>query len=394
MNMTNDQYSGLSKLEKWYRKYTHQIIEISGVIGTGTWDIVQKFLDIEGIETKEVMYLSYDQKQVLELAAKRYHAYYINGLLYHYERLIDFNSLPVINPNAIGPVQCEWKKKVRKHIDPRYKMIIVFDSILLSEQTLVDLATFGLPIILIRDPMLIPAPDTYTFLRDANIELNEMQAEYIRNPIVYFAHKVLHDDKFTYGNYDTVSVVPRRQMNLYNLKSSDMNIAISDDIRNKINDIYRMKVLNKKNTINGINERLIIMNDNYHEKIVNSDEKNIKLYLYKGLIGNITKINHHVEATRYVPMDFKPEGYFESFSDLYLDRYYLNHINGNSRQIIPDEIVKAEYAYALTPQLARLSHWDKVTLVIDQNEYQDYELQKRLVYTAITRAKKALTIIT
>ena len=70
MNMTNDQYSGLSKLEKWYRKYTHQIIEISGVIGTGTWDLVQKFFDIEGIETKEVMYLSYDQKLVLEMAAK------------------------------------------------------------------------------------------------------------------------------------------------------------------------------------------------------------------------------------------------------------------------------------------------------------------------------------
>ena len=34
MMLTNDQYEGLSKLEKWYHKYSHQFIEISGVIGT------------------------------------------------------------------------------------------------------------------------------------------------------------------------------------------------------------------------------------------------------------------------------------------------------------------------------------------------------------------------
>ena len=302
--------------------------------------------------------------------------------------------MPILNPKAVGPVQCEWKKKLRKKIDPRYKFIVVFDSILLSQQTLMDIASFGLPIILIRDPMLMPSPDTYTFLRDANIELSEVQSEYIRNPIVYFAHKVLHDDKFVYGNYDTVSVVHKRQMNLYNLKSSDMNITITNELRDRVNYIYRSKVLNKKNSINGLNERLIIMNDNYNEKIVNHDEKNIRLYLNKGVIGNITRINHHAISTKYVPIDFRPEGYFESFCDLNLDRYYLNHIEGNSRQIIPDEILKAEYAYALTPQLARLSNWDKVTFILDANEDNDYELQKRLVYTAITRAKKSLTIIT
>ena len=76
MMLTNDQYEGLSKLEKWYHKYSHQFIEISGVIGTGAWDLIQKFISNEEFDMREVMYLSYNQKQVLELA----HAEHINQI--------------------------------------------------------------------------------------------------------------------------------------------------------------------------------------------------------------------------------------------------------------------------------------------------------------------------
>lgn len=392
MMLTNDQYEGLSKLEKWYHKYSHQFIEISGVIGTGAWDLIQKFISNEEFDMREVMYLSYNQKQVLELAAKRYHAYYINGIIYKYTRILDFNSLPVINQNS-DHIEYEWKKEVRNKIDSKYKLIVVFDSVLLNEGTIKDLSTFGIPVILIRDPMLTPAPDTYTFLRNPNIVLREAHPEYIKNPIVYFAHKVLREEKFKFGNYDNVSIVPKKQMNLYNLKSSDMTITLSDQLRNQINIIYREKILKHKSPINVSGERVIVMNNMYAHKLINPDEKKIKLYLTKGLVGTISRINKHAVNTKYVPMEFRPEFYYDIFDDLILDRHYLNKINVPSKQMIPDEILQLEYAYALTPDLARLCHWDKVTLVIDPNEEADEELQIRLLYTAITRAKKSLTII-
>lgn len=389
---TSDQYLGISKLEKWYRKYNHQIIEISAVVGTGVWDIIQTFISNEEFDPREIMYLSFNQKQVLELAAKRYHAYYINGIIYNYNRIVDFNSIPVINSHS-NELKYTWKKEVRKKIDSKYKLIVVFDSVLLNESTLNDLCTFGLPIILIRDPMLLPAPDSYTFSRDANIILREPHPDYIRNPINYFAHKTIIENKFIPGNYDNVSIVPRKQMNLYNLKSSDMNITLTDSLRNEINHIYREKILKRKDSINIVNERMIVTNDMYSHRIVNQDEKKIKIYLRKGVVGNITKINRHVEVTKYVPIEFRPEFYFESFDDLVLDRYHLNGVVANSRQMIPDEIIQMEYAYALTPQLARLGHWDKVTIIMDQYNDDDIELQKRLMYTAITRAKRSVTII-
>lgn len=390
MTITTDQYQALYKLDKWYSKYKHQIIEISGVVGTGIWDVIQSFIELENLDKREVMYLSYNQKQVLELAFKQYHAYYINSIIYKYTRYVDFSTIPVINKDS-KCMEYEWKKEVRKKVDPKYKLMIVFDSLLINESTLRDLSSFGLPIIMIRDPMLIPAPDTCTFLRDPNIILSEPHPDYIKNPITYFTYKILMGERLKIGNYDNVSIISRKQMNLYNLKSSNMNITLSNDLRNEVNDIYRNNILNTKTKVNILNERLIVMNNMYNHKIVNSDEKRVKLFLTRGLVGNITKINRHAPITKYVPVEFKPEFYHDPFDDLVLDRHYLNHLNGNSRQIIPDETMLCEYAYALTPQLARLSHWDKVTLIIDNNE--DDEFQRRLLYTAFTRARRNLTIV-
>lgn len=392
ISLTNDQYHGLSKLEKWYRKYQHQLIEISGVIGTGTWDLVQTFIDHEQFDPREVMYLSYNQKQVLELAAKRYHAYYINGIIYNYTRIVNFDSLPVINPNSTR-LEYQWKKEVKKKLPDKYKLMVVFDSLLLNASTVNDLASFGVPIILIRDPMLLPAPDTYTFLRDPNIVLRELNGQYLRNPITYFAHKVLNNEKMSPGNYDNVSVVPKKQMNLFNLKSSDMNITLSDELRNNVNRVYRDKILRQKTITTVTNERVIVMDNMYSHRIVNQDEKKIKIYLTRGTTGYISRINRHAVSTKYVPVEFRPEFYFESFDDLYLDRHFLNKLDVQSRQIIPDEIFRVEYAYALTPSLARLCHWDKVTLIVDPNECNDPDLQQRLLYTGITRAKRSLTLL-
>lgn len=392
MNLTNDQYCGLNKLEKWYHKASHQIIEISGVLGTGIWQLIQKFLEYTDLDMREVMYLSYDQKQVLELASKRYHAYYINRIIYNYNRVVDFNSLPVINSNS-EELRYTWKKDIRKKIDPRYKLMIVFDSILLNQKTLRDLCTFGLPIILIRDPMQIPALDSYTFFRDPNIILNELHPDLIRNPIVYFANKVLHEEKLKYGNYDIVSIIPRKQMNLYNLKSADMVLTITDEMSRKINDIYREKIMKFRSIINWPNERVICMSDMYNHKLVNKDEKNIKIYLTKGMIGYINRCNRHAITTKYVPIEFRPEFYFESFDDLIMDRHYLNKINPPCRQIIPDEVIKLDYAYALSVSMARLSHWDKLTMILDPNEEYDEEMQKRMIYTGISKARKSMTII-
>lgn len=391
MTLTNDQYVGLSKLRKWYRKYQHQYIEISGIISTGAFELVQAFIDVEQFDPREIMYLSFDQKQVIELASKRLHAYYIYNRIYNYDRIVNLDSLYVINPHSNG-MEYQWKKRVRRKIDPKYKLIVVFDSLLLNDGMIYDLSTFGLPIICIRDPMLLPSEDSYAYTRDPNIELFEPHPDLIKDPIKYFAHIVATGNSFKVGNYDTVSIIPRKQMNLYNLKSVDMSIALSNSVRDSINTTYRKNVLHKQSSITTVGERLLVTSNLYDQKLVNSDEKRIKVYLTKGIVGTVSKIYKHQESTRYVYTEFTPDFYFEPFTDLMLDRFELNHINAQSRQIVPDEIFHAEYAYALTPQLSRVNHWDKVTLITGYEE-TDPDLYIRMMYSGMTRAVKQLNII-
>lgn len=387
MQFTDEQYYAISQLEKWYRKYNHQVIDISGLAASGVYEAVEEFIDKMEFDPREIVYLSYDQKQVLEMASKRLHAYYLPSIIYKYTRVVDFDSLPVINQSS-SALRYHWEKDVRKKIDERYKLMVVFDSSLMNKETINDLCSFGIPIILMRDPALIPSPDTYTFLREPNIKIDELNPVLLRDPVKYFAIKALKGDKIAPGAYDTVTVVPRKQLNLYNLKSSEMVLTLSDELMNSMNTTYRENVMKLKTTNTAVNERLIVMNDMYAHKLVNPDEKRLKIFLRKGMVCYVSKCNKHAAVTRYMPIELRPEFYGESFTDLYLDRYYLNNIDVESRQAIPDEIVQAKYAYALSASMARLSHWDKVTIVADMND----ELSNRLLYNAITRCSRSLTL--
>lgn len=392
MALTTDQYYGLYELIRWYNKARHQFIEVSGIVGTGTWELIQLFIDTVGLDPREVMYLSYDQKEVLELATKRFHAYYLPGIIYKYEREVDFDSLTVINPRADGELRYQWTKYPRKKLDPQYRIIVIFDSMMLDDATISDIAQYGLPVILVKDPMLLPVHRDVTSIHEANIRLMEIDQDYVDSPIVMFAHKAIRNEPFKLGVYDNVSVVPRKQMTIYNLKSADMVITMSPEARAYVNDIYRKKVLKRPNTVNVVGERLILTEGMYWHKHKNSGESRVKVYMGKGTIGRISKINKHMEISKYVPFDFTPEFYDEAFTELVLDRHYLNNIDSKSRAMIPDEYCKMEYAYALTAPLSRISHWDKVTLVVDSID-EDPDIQSRMLYTAITRARQNLTIL-
>ncbi|MDE7345335.1 MAG: hypothetical protein K2N48_01180 [Muribaculaceae bacterium] len=240
--------------------------------------------------------------------------------------------------------------------------------------------------------MLLPAPDSHTFTRDPNIVLREVHPDYGRNPLVHFAHKIIRGEPFIPGSYDNVSIVARKQMNLYNLRSPHMNITLSEESRQMINTIYRDRIMHRRDSINVAGERIVVINSIYNERLVNEKNKRIKVYLHGPMVGTISKINRHAASTRYVPMEFKPECYDEPFIELAIDRHYLNKIQSASRQQIPDRLVQAEYAYALTPMQARLSYWDKITMLMEPDVY-DPDIQARMMYTGITRAKQFATIV-
>jgi hypothetical protein len=161
----------------------------------------------------------------------------------------------------------------------------------------------------------------------------------------------------------------------------------------ELNQLYRERVLKSKDSINVSGERVIVTDTLYNRYLKSPDNKNVKVYLSRGVVGNLLKVSKHSVSTKYIRVDFQPGFYSEPFTELIMDRFSLNHLSLTSRQEIPDEILKTNYAYALTSVQARYSTWDKVTLIVDFDEIQDEELRQKLMYTAVTRACRSLTIV-
>ena len=84
---TIDQFYAVDQLEKWYHDYNHQVIDLCGMIGTGKKEIIEEFLYRREFENYQVMYLSYNQADVISLALEQYHAYYLDGILYDYQNI-------------------------------------------------------------------------------------------------------------------------------------------------------------------------------------------------------------------------------------------------------------------------------------------------------------------
>ena len=177
------------------------------------------------------------------------------------------------------------------------------------------------------------------------------------------------------------------------MKSVDMIITMSDELSDDVNTMYRERVLKLNPKVNHLGERVIIMNDMYRHKLVNEDENRIRVYLARGLVGNISKCNRHAPITRYIPIEFKTDFYYEPFTDLYIDRYYLNGVQTPSRQQVPDEVLNVRYAYALPVQLTRVSHWDKIMVIANDTQEYDEQLYRYMLYTAISRAHSSMTLV-
>ena len=389
--ITTDQYNALQKLCNWYESRRRQMISISSPIGTMGWDFLQYFLDYEQIQPNEVMYLSMDQKMVMELACDQLHAYYLNRVLYSYDQMVNLDSVPFMGKNYDGHIRTTWKRIRNKHIPEEYKLLVVLDASLLSYEMLRDLCKFDRKVLLLYDPFMISPANSYCEKSKPDISLEMVHPSMERNPFVVMAYRVLGGNPLRPGEYGGIHVIPNKSMNLSNLKSNEMNLTISKEMADRVNTLYRDKIMKGNPDVNHVGERLVVAQTLYDHAISSRIEPRLRFYFVSGMIGEISKINRHVAKTKYVPFEFTPEWSDQPFTGMSLNRNFLNHVDYPSRQIIPKSIALMDYAYALTILQARVTHWDTTTLICEG--YNESTLHNRMMYTAIVNTDKRMTIV-
>lgn len=389
MRITNDQYYATGELRKWYRNGRKQIFELSGTIGSGIMHVVDDFLQSEDLEPYEVCYLTYDQETVMQYALKRLHCYYLPEIIYKHYKWTNLDSFDFFNP--FKKTETKWVQDTRGKIKGNYRLFVVLDSLLIDRESLENLVGFGKPILLLRDPCLTPARDSYCYGKDPTAVLTELNPTMMEDPIVYFAMQVLAGNRIKIGSYDTVNVINKRSLNISNLRNADMVLTLTDDLADEINSLYRNRIKNYGPVLKA-GERVMCMSDMYGYKMSYPEEPRLKCYLRSGLVGKISKCNFHAFNTRYVTGDFKLPWWPDPFRGLTIDRSLMLPANIKLRnQVEPDDPVLFKFAYALPVMSARIGSWDKCTIICDCDEMKSRDTRS-LIYTAITRCNKRLTL--
>ena len=261
--------------------------------------------------------------------------------------------------------------------------ILTEDIVIVDEATMIDIQLFNCllthiwsesQIILLGDPAQLPSVSGGNVFHDLLINskipskvLSNIHRQSGESGILRLATQIRQGEELDFvDSYDlkfinSKQIIKTVRSTYNNLLASDGNIVILSATRKsveQINDLIQSEFNNNDLAIDDNDLRLkkqdkiIVVKNDYEKDVFNGD------------VGTVSDISDNVKV------EFPNEKVVE-----------FNF----------DELDKLQLAYCLTIHKSQGSEYDYVVLVLD--EKQKVMLNKNLIYTAVTRAKKGLYII-
>lgn len=258
------------------------------------------------------------------------------------------------------------------------------DIIIIDEATMIDIQLFNClinhiwgesQIILLGDPAQLPSVgggNVFNDLLNTSIipskTLTTVHRQAGNSGILKIATQVRNSETLDFNDYSDLKFIKSNFIiktikGIYNdllTKTSPENIVILSGTKKTVDQINYMIQDEFNNNEIALNEELKLKKQDKVIVIKNDYEKDV----YNGDVGTVTDISDKVKV------EFKEE---------------------KTVEFEFDELDELQLAYSLTIHKSQGSEYDYVILVLDNK--QTVMLNKNLIYTAITRAKKGLFII-
>jgi len=385
MELTTQQEEALNKAKRWWKTRNKQIFEISGAAGTGKSTIVYFMIDALNISHDDVLFVAFVGKAALALARKGNNAKTIHSAIYdavEIPKLDENGNFIIINNKVMTTIEFVKKDKLPDNI----KLIVVDEAAMVSEKIALDLLSFNIPIIALGDNnQLDPVFGNRFFLNNPDAELTEPMRQSLDSPIVYLSQRAMKGKIIKYGKYgDKCYVIDKSMITDNMLINSDVVICNKNKTRHELNNHIRHDILKINSEVPKIGEKLICTQNNWNRSL---DEN---IYLINGMIGFVENVYLDTYNGRSLTIDFRPE----FIEDRYFKKVKIDFSNLNadytekvSKRSFYD---KFEYGYAVTTHKMQGSEADKV--FIYSEPYGTADFQRKILYTAITRAKKFLIL--
>lgn len=378
MTLTNGQEKGLKiAIERYKNKEPYTCI--AGYAGVGKSTLVSHIIDALKIDPQDVCYAAFTGKASLVLRSKGCeNSMTMHRLLYHSKELPD------------GTFQHTPKDR----LDYDYKIIVVDEVSMIPIEMWDLLLAHRVHVIALGDPFQLPPVDGESeILSHPHVFLDEIVRQAQDSEIIRLSMDIRNGVPLTKHKGNEVCIVSKNQLNDAYYSGADQIIAAKNITRANINWKCRKIKFGLDVPGHPTKGEKVICLKNYWDILSGQCDP-----LINGMIGELGDIQFKKNFLRYenaMYADFLIDGN-NRFYGLFMDYKLFNEgkptINADNwmeYKGVPKPLL-FDYAYCITCHKSQGSEFDKV-LVFD--EYMKGTDHARWLYTAATRAKKKLIIV-
>lgn len=389
VELTDEQVYTLYDIENWWSSLNHQTYELSAPAGAGKTFLIRYFIDRIGLPLDKVAFIAFQGKASMQMARNGLPAQTIHSLIYRYEKVVCKDEYGKIEVTPSGKIKTKMQFILRDKLPKDVELIVVDEAGMVSEEIALDILSFKIPVIALGDlNQLPPVFGKSYFLKKPHAVLTKIMRQSENNPIIWLSQQVLQGKPLKTGVYGKSMVLPKSELNEFTLKQADMVLTSTNKLRGEINTLFRENILNlKKLELPNIGEKIICRRNDWNRSI------NDFIYLTNGISGTIDYVDIESYDGKSIKIDFQPDFINKKFKNLVIDYDRLFSTPGDNKPYDSFEFTRElfEFAYAITVHLSQGSQYDNVVFLLEKMGW-DKDFNKRLQYTAITRAIKSIII--
>jgi len=365
MEFSPQQDRALQAISEWHKAAREgrgpQLFRLFGYAGTGKTTLAKHIAeDVDG----DVLFAAFTGKAAAVMRDKGCgEAQTLHSLIYRARETKTEEPTFVINRSS----------------DVKKASLVIIDECSMVDQELGnDLMSFGVPVLVLGDPAQLPPVKGGGFFTEAepDIMLTEVHRQAVDNPIIRLSMLAREGESLPMGNFGESRVIARSEINAEAILMADQVLVGRNETRRR----YNMRIRELRgftDTMPAQEEKLVCLRNNRQKGLLNGSTWTVKLASERR--GDLIQL-------RVAP----DEGTGPSVKVAVLTAMF----EGRAEEI-PWEIRRHtdefDYGYALTVHKAQGSQWDKVVLFDESFAFREH--RARWLYTAVTRAAKALTIV-
>lgn len=377
MVLTKGQEQGLKiAVERYKNKEPYTCI--AGYAGVGKSTLVAHIIDALKINPSEVCYAAFTGKASLVLREKGCeNSMTMHRLLYYSKELPDGT----------------FEHKPRERLEHSYKIIVVDEVSMIPIEMWNLLLSHHVHVIALGDPFQLPPIDGESeLLSHPHVFLDEIVRQAQDSEIIRLSMDIRNGVPLTKHKGNEVWVVSKHQLNDTYYSGADQIIAAKNITRADINWKCRNIKFGEDVPEYPLEGEKVICLKNYWDILGSQCDP-----LINGMIGKLSNIQFKKNFLRYedaMYADFSIDN--NVFHKLFMDyklfsegKQTINNETWMKFKGMPKPLL-FDYAYCITCHKSQGSEFDKV-LVFD--EYMKGTDHARWLYTAVTRAKKKVIVV-